>query len=54
MLAYMVVRDKEAGPLFRFDDGRPLTRQCLVTAVKDALWMKQVSTQVNTLDIVSA
>ena len=29
MLAYMVVRGKEAGPLFRFGDGRPLTRQSL-------------------------
>ncbi len=37
MLAYMVVRGKEAGPLFRFGDGRLLTRQHLVTAVKDAL-----------------
>ena len=30
MLAYMVVRGKEASPLFRFVDGRPLTRQHLV------------------------
>ena len=37
MLAYMVVRGKIAGPLFRFSDGKPLTRQRLVTAVKDAL-----------------
>ncbi len=36
-LAYMVVRGKEAGPLFRFCDSRPLTRQHLVTAVNDAL-----------------
>ncbi len=37
MLAYMVVQGKSAGPLFRFVDGKPLTRQCLVAAVKDAL-----------------
>jgi len=37
MLAYMVVRGKEAGPLFRFGDGKPLTRQRLVAAVKDVL-----------------
>ncbi len=37
MLAYLVVRGKSAGPLFRFIDGKPLTRQRLVTAVKVAL-----------------
>ncbi len=37
MLAYMVVRGKSAGPLFRFVDCKPLTRQRLVAAVKDAL-----------------
>ncbi len=34
MLAYMVVMGKEAGTLFRFGDGKPLTRQRLVTGVK--------------------
>ncbi len=37
MLAYMVVRGKSEGPLFRFRDGKPLTRQKLVAAVKNAL-----------------
>ena len=37
MLAYLVVRGSHAGPLFKFSDGRSLTRQRLVTAVKEAL-----------------
>ncbi len=37
ILAYMVVRGKSEGPLFRFRDRKPLTRQKLVTAVKNAL-----------------
>ncbi len=37
MLAYLVARGKGEGPLFRFSDGRPLTRQRLVLTVKDAL-----------------
>ncbi len=37
MLAYLVARGKGEGPLFGFSDGRPLTRQRLVSAVKDAL-----------------
>ena len=37
MLAYLVVRGSHAGPLFKFSDGKPLTRQRLVTAVKEAL-----------------
>ncbi len=32
-----VVRGKSEGPLFRFRDRKPLTRQKLVTAVKNAL-----------------
>ncbi len=31
MLAYLVARGKGEGPLFRFSDGRPLTRQRLVS-----------------------
>ena len=37
MLAYLVLRGKKAGPLFVFKDGRPLTRQRFVAAVRDAL-----------------
>ena len=37
LMAYLVVRGKGKGPLFRFEDGRPLTRPRLVTAVRDAL-----------------
>ncbi len=37
MLAYLIVRGNGDGPLFRFHDGRPLTRQRLVSAVKGAL-----------------
>ena len=37
VLAYLVARGKRPGPLFMFKDGRPLTRQRLVSAVCDAL-----------------
>ncbi len=37
MLDYMVVRGKNAGPLFRFGNGKPLTQRCLLLAVKDML-----------------
>ena len=37
MLAYLVVRGNQTGPLFKFRDGRPLTRQRFVMAVKEAL-----------------
>ncbi len=37
MLAYLVARGKGEGPLLHFSDGRPLTRQRLVSTVKDAL-----------------
>ena len=37
VLAYMVLRGSGPGPLFRFNDGRPLTRQRLVAAVRAAL-----------------
>ena len=37
MLAYLVVRGNLTGPLFKFQDGRPLTRQWFVMAVKEAL-----------------
>ena len=37
MLAYLMVRGQHAGPLFKFQDGRFLTRQRLVTAVREAL-----------------
>ena len=37
MLAYLVVRGKNPGPLFRLKDGKPLTRNRLVVAVKEAL-----------------
>ena len=38
MLAYLVVRGNQTGPpLFKFQDGRPLTRQRFVMAVKEAL-----------------
>ena len=37
MLAYMVQRGQGDGPLFRFKDGRPLTRQRLVTKMREVL-----------------
>jgi len=37
MLACLVMRGNQEGPLFKFLDGRPLTRQWLVMAVKEAL-----------------
>ncbi len=37
MLAYLLVRGKQPGPLFRFTDGKPLTRQRFVQAVCGAL-----------------
>ena len=37
MLVYLVSRGKKAGPLFAFQDGKPLTRQRFVAAVRDAL-----------------
>ena len=37
LLNYLVARGSEPGPLFRFRDGRCLTRQRLVLAVKKAL-----------------
>ena len=37
MLNYLVVRGKQQGPLFMFRDGRFLTRERLVTAVRAAL-----------------
>ena len=37
MLAYLVVRGNQTGPLFKLREGRPLTRQRFVMAVKDAL-----------------
>lgn len=37
MLAYLLVRGSIAGPLFMYRDGRPLTRQRFVTAVRQAL-----------------
>lgn len=37
MLAYLMVRGKQGGPLFKNQDGRFATNQWLVTAVQDAL-----------------
>ena len=37
MLKYLVARGSQAGPLFRFEDGRFLTRQRFVSAVRAAL-----------------
>ncbi len=37
MLAYLLVRGSHAGPLFAYCDGRPLTRQRFVAAVRQAL-----------------
>ena len=37
MLKYLVARGREEGPLFKFRDGRPLTRQRLVEALRAAL-----------------
>lgn len=38
MLAYLLIRGRQAGLLFLFKDGKPLTRQRFVQAVHDALW----------------
>lgn len=37
VLAYMVLRGTEDGPFFKFADGRALTRERLVTAMRSAL-----------------
>ena len=37
LLAYMVIRGNKPGPLFIFQDGRPLTRPRFVTEVRNAL-----------------
>ncbi len=37
VLAYLTIRGKRPGPLFVFKDSKPLTRQRLVSAVRDAL-----------------
>ena len=37
ILAYMVLRKPGEGPLFRFKDGRPLTRVHFVSQVREAL-----------------
>ena len=37
MLAYLLLRGRDAGPLFKYRDGRPLTRQRFVVAVRQAL-----------------
>ena len=37
MLDYLSVRGMSSGPLFRFEDGRPLTRQRFVDAVREGL-----------------
>ena len=43
ILAYLSSRGKKNGPLFLFTDGRPLTRQLFVTAVRDALRRVEVN-----------
>lgn len=37
VLAYMALRGAGPGPFFQFRDGRPLTRACLVTKIKEAI-----------------
>ena len=37
MMAYLSVRWDVAGPLFHFKDGKPLTRVCFVTILRDTL-----------------
>ena len=37
MLAYLLLRGRDAGPLFKYRDGRPLARQRFVLAVRQAL-----------------
>ena len=37
LLSYLVVRGAGSGPLFKFADGRPLTRSLFVAQVRDAL-----------------
>ena len=37
MLSYLCVRGMEDGPLFKFEDGRVLTRQRFVAVVKEGL-----------------
>ena len=36
MLAYLALCDDKVGPLFQFDDGRSLTREHFVQAVRNA------------------
>ena len=45
MLVYLVSRDKKAGPLFAFQDGKPLTKQRFVAAVRDALHQAGVNAE---------
>lgn len=42
LLAYMVERGKKPGPLFSFQDGKPLTRPRFVTEIRRALAMAGV------------
>ena len=37
ILVYLAARGSNPGPFFRFEDGRPLTRMCFVSRVKEAL-----------------
>ena len=45
MLAYLTVRGIDEGPLFRFADGRPLTRQRLVCHLRSVLRSVGVSSE---------
>ena len=37
MLGYLVQRESSLGPLFKFADGRRLTRDCFVSSLRSAL-----------------
>ena len=43
MLEYLNIRGMSPGPLFKFDDGRPLTRQLFVEAVRKGLRLAGVN-----------
>ena len=51
VLGYLVVRGHGPGPLFKFKDGRSLTRQRLVVAVREAL---QVAVWISQSTVVTA
>ena len=54
MLSYLCARGMADGPLFKFDDGRVLTRQRFVCAVRDGLNKAGIDSSTSTVDTVGA